>query len=513
MATTYNTVLTSTDSIEKSIEDTIEEEQKTVTSPRTNAYSKQIANLDQILSKSIDGSTRLIGAPHQLLPHNDNRFGKSKLGRVYGEKLLMDAPIVCIRPGVSEFLPGANSKEREGFLQAIASYNGGDKDDIIKRINNEQDDAIQYFGIKPDYSGYMNKVNMLCRILATFLDIQDLKVPWDKSTRFATYDWRNYKMKSQFGNLKQGNLSNIFSIFTDFMDDASKAITKDYEYIQFYAMPNVGFSESYSNSTTSSMLESVSDQLSGVAKELQTVSAMTGGDIGNLADSAVSSLTEYVNANVKSDSGPIGQMLRRLTGAAKNVINGGNMVIPQIWNDSSSDTSYSFEMHLVTPYGNKLAWYINIGVPMMFCIALALPIQQSANSVSSPYLLQAFCPGWWNCQFGMMDSMSIEKGSDGTWNAAGLPNEVTIRFSMKDLYSQLALPQSNSPAEFMANTGMLNFLMTNAGLDISNQELGDKFEVWKALFENSFSSKLQKTGYDAMMYFKHHASGLFKILK
>ena len=512
MATNYNSLLTSAEGT-KSISDLVEEEQETVKSTRGNVYSKQIANLDQILSDSIDGSTRLIGAPHQLLSHNDNRFGNSKLGRIYGEKLLMDAPIVCIRPGVSEFLPGKNSKEKKGFLNAIASYAGGDKNDIIARLNNEQEDVIQYFGIKPDYSGYMNKVNMLCRILATFLDIQNLKVPWDKSTRFATYDWRNYKMKSQFGNLSQGNLSNIFSIFEDFANSASKVVTKDYEFIQFYVMPNAGFSESYSNSTTSSMLENVTDQLSSVAKELQTVSAMTGGDIGNLAEDAVSSLTEYVNSNVKIDSGPIGQMLRRLTGAAKNVINGGNIIIPQIWNDSSADTSYSFEMHLVTPYGNKLAWYINIGVPMMYCIALALPVQQSANSVSSPYLLQAFCPGWWNCQMGIMDSMSIEKGGDGTWNAAGLPNEVTIRFSMKDLYSQLALPQSNSPAEFMANTGMLNFLMTNAGLDISNQTLSDKFEVWKALFENSFSSKLQKTGYDAMMFFKHQASGLFKILE
>lgn len=512
MANSTGSILASTDEIEKPIEDVIEESQTTVTvDKKVTNYTKQIANLDQILSDSIDGSTRLIGAPHQLLRHNDNRFGNSNLGRVYGEKLLMDAPIVCIRPGVSEFLPGANSKEKEGFINAMIAYSNGDKSAMEEKVNNDENDLIQYFGIKPDYSGYMNKVNMLCRILATFLGIQNLKVPWDKSTKFATYDWRGYKMKSQYGNLKQGNLSDSFNPFTDFWSNISKSITKDYEYIQFYVTPNAGFSESYSNSTTSSVLDSVADQLDSVAKELQTISAMSGMDISGLAQDATTSLNEYISQH--SENGPIGQMLKRLTGSSKNIINGGNLVIPQIWNDSSSDTSYSFEMHLVTPYGNKLAWYINVGVPMMFCVALALPVQQTANTVSSPYLLQAFCPGWWNCQYGMIDSMSIEKGGDGTWNAAGLPNEVTIRFSMKDLYSQLALPQSNSPEAFLANTGMLNFLMINAGLDISNQEISEKFDVWVSLFKNQFSSKLQKTGYDAMMYFKHQASGLFKILK
>lgn len=511
MLNNYGSILSDTNMIDNTIEQAVEETKETERAT-INDYVTRSKYIDDMLTKSLDGSTRLIGCPHQLLSHNDRRYGQSKLGRMYGEKILMEAPLVYIKPGVSEFLPGSNSKEREGFINAMNAYIGGDRDAIIDKLNDMGNDTIQYFGVKPDYNGYMNKVNMLCRLLATFLGIQDLRVPWDRTSRLGTYDWRGYRMSSQFNNQTQFSsffTSGSFFPFIDIGKYLADALIKDYEYIQFYANPNVSYSESYSNSTTSSIIESTVEQLQGLAKELQVVSAMSGADISGVAGSAITSFSEFINKNSK-ENGAISTMLEKLTGASRQVLNGGNFVLPEIWNNSSSSTSYSFEMHLVTPYGNPLSWYINVGVPMMFSIALVLPVQQSANVVSSPYLIQAFCPGWWNCYMGIVDSVSIEKTD---FNKANLPNEVTIRFSLKDLYSQLALPQTTSISDFMSNTGMLNFLMVNAGIDLSQQDLGLKFRVWEDLFKNKFATRIDDLKYRTLMKFKHSATELFKTLK
>lgn len=476
-------------------------------------YTKVQANVDQMLSRSIDGSTRLIGAPHQFLPHNDARFGKSKMGRMYAEKIIMEAPVVYIKPGVSDFLPGENSKEKEGFATALASYHGGDAADLKNKLDNMEDDVIQYFGIKEAYSEYMSHVNMMCRILATFLGIDNMRVPWTKgNVKFSTYDWRAYRMKSQYGDLHINTPpASGFTAISNFFDYIKGSVTNDYEYIQFYITPDSSYSQSFSNQTTSSVLENMTDQLSGVAKELQTVMQITGAPIGDLAEKATSSLSDYMSQ--QSSNGPIMTLIKRITGAANQVVKGGNFILPEIWNNSSTDGSFSFKCHLVTPYGNKLAWYINIGVPLMFLLCLTLPLQQTANVISSPYLFKCFSPGWFTSSMCMVDSMSLEKASDGVWNKAGLPNDITVSISVKDLYSSLSLPKSDSVGQFMANTGMLEFLMTTAGVDISHQDIKTKWDVWINLFKNNMLGIVQDNAYDISMAFKHHASGVFKLLK
>lgn len=510
----YGSILSGMDGV-NSIEDAISDTQTEVDASSNvgNVYSNTLVNLDKMFSEYLDGSTRLMGTPHQFLAHNDNRYGKSNMGRMYAEKIIMEAPTVYIKPGVSEFLPGENSKEKKSFIQAIEMLDSGDASAMKDKLEQDDNDVIQYFGIKPDYSGYMQKVNLLCRMLATMLGIEKVKVPWSKgNVTFATYDWRLYKMSSQYGDLDISVPSpNLFSAFKDFFKDAADSLVHDFEYVQFYVTPDSSFSQSFSNSTTSSVLSSMAEQLQGVAKELQTVSAMTGGDIGNLANESAESLNTFIQKN--ATDGPIGQMLKRLTGASKQVISGGNFILPEIWSSSSSESSFSFTMHLTTPYGNKLGWFINVGVPMMYALALALPIQQTANVVSSPYLLKIHSPGWFSSSMAIIDSISIEKAADGTWNKAGLPNDVVIRVSIKDLYSALSMPQSNNPGDFMSNTGMLEFLMVSAGVDISRQDFDDKWKIWTALLRNSLSGIVQKGTYDAMMAFKHAASGIFKILK
>ena len=75
--------------------------------------------------------------------------------------------------------------------------------------------------------------------------------------------------------------------------------------------------------------------------------------------------------------------------------------------------NYSFTINLSSPYGDVYNYYMNIVVPLMHLIALAAPRMVSANSVASPFLVQAFIPGMCTCQLGIIQSLSIEKNPSG----------------------------------------------------------------------------------------------------
>ena len=71
------------------------------------------ANLNDHLESAIDGSMRLFGLPHQFTSINDPRIGeKSDLGRCFAEKIMMEAPIICLKPGIPDFLPGKKTDEK-----------------------------------------------------------------------------------------------------------------------------------------------------------------------------------------------------------------------------------------------------------------------------------------------------------------------------------------------------------------------------------------------------------------
>jgi hypothetical protein len=482
-------------------------------------YKTKDSELNQRLSESLDGSVRLFGAPHQLLAHNDPRIttsSNSKIGRLYAEKIVLEAPLVCIKPGKSKFMPGTNSSTKKGMLNAIAHYGKDGGAAIEQIIRGETDDAIKYFEHEADFSTYMNHVNSLCRMMAVFLGLESTTVPWAKgNVNFGHYDWRYYSFRSTYGNVSyhgQRNKDgmNIAAFISDAMSNAAASIDTDTEYIQFYVDANASFSESATNSTTSSVIKQFTEQMSSIAKEISAVSDISGIDIDGMASSAVSSMDSYVQQ--QSQTG-LGGFLGRLTGTTKQILQGGNFMVPDIWSDSEYNRSYSFSVTLSTPYGNKLSWYLNIGVPLMFLIALSLPRQLSANTYAAPFYIKATSPGWFNCELGIVESMIIDKGGDASWNMAGMPNEVKVTLSIKDLYSRLALPDPGSPLQFLSNTGMLEFLMVNCGLDITRQSIGTKWDVWGNLFTNKLTSKIQSTPYDTLMSLKSSVNSMGKLFK
>jgi hypothetical protein len=183
----------------------------------------------------------------------------------------------------------------------------------------------------------------------------------------------------------------------------------------------------------------------------------------------------------------MGTALSRLINLTANVVKGENIVFPEIYQSSSYTKGYSITIHLRSPYGSKLAYYLNIFVPMMHLIALALPKQATANSTASPFLVKAYVDGIFSCNLGIVSSLSISKSSDG-WNSSGLPNEVDVTLNIADLYSSLSISPSTQPQLFVNNYSLIEFLATNCGLNLANQDtLAKKAEIIASSLKTSFT--------------------------
>lgn len=479
-------------------------------------YEPLQKKIDDSMSKYLNNGIRLLGAPHQLLPQTDPRYGKSELGRTFAKKMIMEAPLAYMKPGVSEFLPGKSSDFRNQILNLITNIGDGDKRKELEHIFEEDGfagrDSIRYYGLKPDYSGYMSHVNSLCRVLAHLEGLGNVRVPWAKgNVTFSTYDWRYYNMESKYNNLTVARIggNGFLNIFKDF-GNAVNGLTHDYEYIRYYATPESSYSHSFSNNTTTSVIENITSQLEGVARELSTIGAMSGSNIHE----GISAMTGVVNQFVQEhgQNGAISTLVQRLTGSLDSVMMGGHIVLPEMWGGSSYDNDFSFSVHLASPYGNKLSRYIHIGVPLMFILASVLPIHQSPNVVSSPYLFQCFMPGYFHSDMCIVSSVSVDKSTDGVTMGNNIPSEIKVTIGLKDLYANLSMPKAHKIEDWMSNTGMMEFLAVQAGVDISKQEISDKFGMFLALMKDNFSDHIQDTAYEIMMSFKHLAIDWFKMI-
>lgn len=141
-------------------------------------------------------------------------------------------------------------------------------------------------------------------------------------------------------------------------------------------------------------------------------------------------------------------------------------------------------MNLVSPYGDPESIFLNIIVPMMHLIALSMPRQTSANSFGSPFLVKAFAKGWFSCDLGMIDSISIDK-TGSSWNVHGLPNEVKITIGITDLYKNLMISKSTAPQLFFVNQGLIEFLAVTCGMNITQGNLALKLSTIFSSFKDA----------------------------
>ena len=141
------------------------------------------------------------------------------------------------------------------------------------------------------------------------------------------------------------------------------------------------------------------------------------------------------------------------------------MIYPEIYKSSNSAMNYNFSVVLTTPYGDPYNYYMDILVPLMHLIGLVAPRMVTANTVASPYLVQAYLPGQCTCQLGIIQNMTITKNPNSSKvSVNGFPLEVKVTFTIKELYNALSISPANDPASFLFNETLNDYMANLAGL-------------------------------------------------
>lgn len=394
------------------------------------------------------------------------------------------------------------------------------------------------FGFRETYYDYMQHVNYMCRSMAVFLSLTEggtfptgTFTSGDEFSSFSNMKWENYRMMAQTkadtpldylgkiaGSGVVGALSNTVGsgvsallkvIAPDYQDGMtageifSKAgsdiadawkfaantsmsdVMKDkVASVEFMVEP-IQFSESLNNTTESSLIESSIDAITnGIGAEvafitnsdadLGMIEGLTGF-LGSTIDGVAASLEGIVKSTA-------GGFTSNLFSGAINSIKGQKMIYPEIYKSSKSHMDYQFSITLTSPYGDMYNYYMNIIVPLLHLIALAAPRMVTANTITSPYLVQAWIPGMCTCQLGIIENMSITKNpTQKHVSVNGFPLTVKVEFTIKELYNAMSISPANDPASFLFNETLNDYMANLAGLAPSIDTYTNQR---KAMFKN-----------------------------
>ena len=252
----------------------------------------------------------------------------------------------------------------------------------------------------------------------------------------------------------------------------------------------IAFTENLINTTDKSMIESAIDAVSdSIGSEIAFITG-SGADTG-----IVGGMAQFLGSSAGSMAMNLSKLVQPMTGGFLNnlfsgaigAIQGQKMIYPEIYKSSNSTMDYEYSITLTSPYGDVYNYYMNIIVPLMHLVALAAPRMVTSNSVTSPFLVQAFVPGMCTCQLGIISNMTIHKNpSTKDVSINGFPLTVKVTFQIKELYNALSVSPAHDPASFLFNETLNDYLANLAGLrpslDMYSEQRKAQFENMKEYF-------------------------------
>lgn len=417
----------------------------------------------------------ILGIPYQFPAHVDRKTSNNGVfGRKYAERIIANMPLLLLTPGESKFMSDVNSSVKSKFADTLYKL-GIDKDltfgdsDLQSYINKPT--KYYTFSFNSDYYMY---VNSILNSTAVLLGIGDVYVDiCGHKDNLRSFSWQNA------ANPLTANLGN-----------------SDINYICMYVDAVTSKNESFSNDTMESQLVSKINSFSETAKEVQFL-------LGESASNAISNLSEDIQSQAQSTIDSIvdstlsgNQIFKDLTKQFSTVAQGGKLLFPQIYQDSSFSQSHDFSMKLRCPNPTLLNWYMDIMVPLGFIYAFVMPRAADNNiGYKSPFLIRGFYKSECNIDLGLMTDLSVSKGKEGSWTPDGLPTEVDVEFTIKDLYNVLYMSKSSSLKEcgsFVSNDQFMSFLANQVGININKTDMERTLEMYAMLSGNAF---VQRPGY------------------
>lgn len=90
----------------------------------------------------------------------------------------MEAPILTMIPGNPYYLPGKSKSEQASMGKYIAEAANGFENLtksslVVDALTKDSGDTLRYYDFTPAYSDYIQYVNIMCRTIATFLELEE----------------------------------------------------------------------------------------------------------------------------------------------------------------------------------------------------------------------------------------------------------------------------------------------------------------------------------------------------
>ena len=426
--------------------------------------------------------TGIYGMPYQFMDTVDRRLDGTSFGRKYAEKIVGRMPLLFLTPGKQSFMSEFSKTDKKNILNkltdiALGKSNNDSIDDILSRQG-------RYYTFEFAYKEYFQYVNPMCNITAKLLGLANTSINiGGYSAKLGIFDWSKV-------------LNNSF-----------KSYFSAAENIVFYVNSNTSVSESFSNDTRESSLVSTVNGLSDQAKELQfLLGQTTGKELAALNSDNYEATLSSINSVIDNYLNGSG-VLKNLAGNMTTVLSGGKLIFPELWSDSDFSRSYDVDIKLRSPDRDPLSLYLNIIVPYIHLLAMTAPHELNANGYSSPFLVRAFYKGIFNVDMGIITNLSVTKGKEMSWSDNGVPTEMDISLSIKDLYTSMFISNNENIGQMINNTALMDYLSNLVGLNLSKPEITRQLEVYAMLvgakvtqfpnrvwtgFEQNISNMLQK---------------------
>ncbi len=435
--------------------------------------------------------------PYQFLPSVDRRIPQSLdynsnnkpndlngLGRKYSEKIVTQIPLLFLAPCNPTFMSDKNWKKSDVSVISNALLSGLRDDSNVESLlaGNGRMYSAAYA-----YNQYYSYLNAMLTAVSVFLGIgeEEIKLAGDtERVRLKDANWEK-ETNTSFSEAYLAKQNLIFYI--DSIDTIH---------------------ENFSNGTKSSMLAGI---VNGYSDSAQELSFLFGSGNSNLADTlknSVQSAADSIGSGLSTTLTNIGgSIIGSIGDSVGSIVDGGKIVFPEMWSDSSFDRSYSIDIKLRSPDSDSMSIFMNVLKPYCKILALTLPhmIEDNVNTYRTPFLVKAYCKGLFNIDLGMITGLSVAKGATCCWNDDGLPTQIDLSIDIKDLYNSLSMTgyvddsDNNSnvftrigvigksvaqTANIVNNTAYMDFLANMAGLNINEMVWSRKVRMYYDLFKN-----------------------------
>lgn len=415
------------------------------------------SNMDMIAKVVDDKSTgysaqsfrSILGMPFQFTSHTDLRIKNAKYGRMFNETILMDMPIATFIPGGPKFLHGSSLTKSDknaivNIVNNLEKMTIGKAGDALEHVLVGKNARLYSFISQPAI--YQKYANSMIRLMARFSEVGSIKY--------------------------QGHSLDMMNYVTDQVEiDGGKSVRTLFGNtyaINVFMAPESGSSESVSNQMGQPALASVVNSVSQKSREFDMFTgSVFGVDWTNSSEEETLNLAEY-----KNGSNFFTQLFSSGAQGGATVKAGGNIMLPDIWQDSSTGGgSHEVKCRLVSPYGSNLSIFWHILRPMGMLLALAMPRQLGPNGYTTPMIIQSFSKGNYNCEMGIVEQLQIQRCGNGELQSFNnLPTEVEVTMSIKNLHPTNSMSRDDTMGLFMNNIGLLDFLASFTGVSLNKPE-------------------------------------------